>query len=98
RDEDHVALVDGLEVLGCSWIVHDPRVDEDLFALGAACLPCAMTDPRERHRVIECHQEILPQAVNARGAARAGWRPIRPALRPSPSPRAGAGRTGWSSR
>jgi len=60
RDEDHVAFVDGLEILRCSRVVHDPRVDEDLLALGAAGLPCAVTDPRERHRIVECHQEDSP--------------------------------------
>src|SRR4029077_18293346 len=56
RDEHQVALVDRLQILGRGRVVHDPRGDEDLFALCAPRLPGAVTDPRERDRVVQRHQ------------------------------------------
>ena len=55
RDQHEVALVDRLQHLRSGGIVHDPRVDEYLFALGAADLPGPVTDPGKADVRIERH-------------------------------------------
>ena len=55
RDQHQVARVDGLQRLRRCRIAHDPGVDENLFALGALCLPGPVTDPGEADVTVQRH-------------------------------------------
>src|SRR3989442_2445815 len=55
-DEHEVAPVDVLQLLGRDRVVHDPRVDEDLLALGAPSLPGPVPDPGEADVSVQRHR------------------------------------------
>src|SRR5579859_1705330 len=55
RDEHEVAAIDLLHVGRGAGVVHDPRVDEDLLAFGAAHPPGPVPDPREADLRVKRH-------------------------------------------
>src|SRR5437879_10149441 len=63
-DEHQVAALNLLQLLRGHRIVHDPRVDEDLLAPGAADLPGAVPDPCEADVSVERHSRSSRQAAD----------------------------------
>ncbi len=81
RDEHQVAPIDGLQVLRSHRVVHDPGVDQDLLASGAASFPGSVTNPGEADFGVERHSLTTPLVPSGKGDF-----PTRP-IRISRSPR-----------